>query len=149
MFESFQAAVAESSSGGEGLYILTETDRGFLRSLSATISYRSAALLAASIHSLCELRREGLQQIAVSSATKEEDRVAASMEASLEETTIAFTGSVIESYPGYLDICERLVGNLEANGVEGAVGRVRFVRAVESSLFGAAIALAAAKGGSD
>lgn len=107
-----------------------------------------------------ELRLEGVREdlATLSPAGSSEldpivaERVqSAEAELALERTMIAFNGSVIESYPGYRDACQRYIDDLVAAGedVEGKGGKSResvgidLVPAKESSIIGAGVALAA------
>lgn len=68
-------------------------------------------------------------------------------EAGLDEVVVASSGSVIEKYPGYLEMCQRyideLVGKSTENGGNGLIEKVSLVTAQESSLLGAGVALGA------
>lgn len=67
-------------------------------------------------------------------------------EAELDQHVVAFNGSVIEQYPGYLENCQGYIDELLASGGGGGGGKpgttMRLVGAKESSLLGAAVALA-------
>lgn len=67
-------------------------------------------------------------------------RQAAEADLALEKTVVAFNGSVIENYPGYLFSCQRYVDELVADR-----GSIELVPAKESSLLGAAVASACVK----
>jgi hexokinase len=59
---------------------------------------------------------------------------------------VAFNGSVIENYPGYLANCQSYINDLAtANGADH--GLLDLVAAKESSILGAAVALACVGGG--
>ena len=63
----------------------------------------------------------------------------------LEHTLVAYNGSVLESYPRFEETCQRTLDRLvEASG--GKAGMVELVYAEESSLLGAAVAVACADG---
>lgn len=66
----------------------------------------------------------------------------------MSETTVAFNGSVIENYPGYLSSCQKYLDDLVADqkSENDAQGTVQLVSAKESSLLGAAVALASVEG---
>ena len=65
----------------------------------------------------------------------------------LENTTVAFNGSVIENYPGYLSSCQRYVDELVRSKGLAEPRSINLVPAKESSLMGAAVALACVEGG--
>lgn len=66
----------------------------------------------------------------------------AEVETSLESTKVAFNGSVIEHYPGYQATCQQDLDRLTSASVHP--GAIELVPALESSLLGAAVALASA-----
>ncbi|KAJ4180184.1 N-acetylglucosamine kinase 1 [Fusarium falciforme] len=141
MIEENDFTMFETALAGSSAHTMTTPDRSFLRSLAGVISQRSAAIVAVSIHAMWELRQEALEEQTVAPYRT------GKADLELEQTIVAFTGSVIESYPGYLDKCQRLVDDLVADGSGDQVDRsrrVRFVPAKESSLLGAGVALAAA-----
>ncbi|KAI0184830.1 hexokinase-1 [Xylaria flabelliformis] len=122
----------------------TPADISAIRTLAYCISRRSAALLAAAVFSLWELRYEtAIEQVCEDAGEKpadEEDLTAS------PHTKVAFTGSVIEHYPGYLAQCQDHIAALVA-GAENpilAAGSIDLVPAVESSITGAAVALGCA-----
>lgn len=108
----------------------------FLRDLASLVSRRSAAIVAASIHAVWSLRLDALDEERAADAGRERIE----KESGLARTTVAYNGSVIEHYPGYL-------ATLQAY-VDGLVGRkdrsIDLVPAKESSLLGAGVALARA-----
>ncbi len=118
-----------------------------LRTLASFVSRRSAALVAASVFALWELKAEMeaeyLQSLsqkdvaaaAAASATAFAEETRAEM--ALPTTSVAFNGSVIEYYPAYRANCQQYLDDLVGGG-----GRVDLVPASESSLLGAAVALA-------
>ncbi len=154
----------------------------FLRSLASLISRRSAALLAAAVFALWELRHEteverrhqnttatatatatttttttttiekrGEVVVSVSeTATEkeeeeeenEEEEAAAAPPPPPSHTKVAFNGSVIERYPQYRATCQGYLDGLL--GSSSSSSSVDLVPAVESSLLGAAVALASA-----
>ena len=58
---------------------------------------------------------------------------------------VAFNGSVIENYPGYLSSCQRYVDQLvESKGCKEN-GNIELVPAKDSSIIGAAVASACVK----
>jgi hexokinase len=67
-------------------------------------------------------------------------------ELALPSTVVSYTGSVIERYPGYLTTCQQYVdGLVEALG--GTPGSLDLIAANESTIIGAAVALACAQEG--
>ncbi|KAL5601009.1 hypothetical protein BROUX41_005840 [Berkeleyomyces rouxiae] len=139
-------------------YEPTTTDLGAIRSIASTIARRSSALVATSVYALWDLRSSLSREYAASFAADDPRRAQLEAEAALDETAVAFNGSVIEKYPGYLERCSTVLGNLVAAacktqadeyGVKPVAPKtkqaervVTLVMAQESSLFGAAIALA-------
>ena len=62
-----------------------------------------------------------------------------------EHMMVAYNGSVMENYPGFEETCQRtLDGLVEASG--GKAGEVELMYAEESSLLGAAVAVACLDG---
>lgn len=156
----------------------TTSDIAFIRDLASLISRRGAALLAAAVFALWELRHEAeaeaiSQQPRVAAAAtraatvkkeKGEVVVRVSETTNIEETRdgvvvvssppppppqppqatkVAFNGSVIEHYPRYRASCQARLDGLLAQSSRPACA-VDLVPAVESSLLGAAVALASA-----
>ena len=127
----------------------TADDIAFLRKLASYISRRSAAIVAASLFALWELKAEAesefLATLGDHTAFVDETRA----EMALQQTTVAFNGSVIEYYPGYLKNCQQYINELIASGsaTAASAASVDLVPAKESSLMGAAVALACAKEG--
>ncbi|KAI0506041.1 hexokinase-1 [Xylaria bambusicola] len=125
----------------------TPADIGAIRTLASFISRRSAALLGAAVFSLWELRYE----TAAEQACEEEKPVASATTAEEDlatppHTKVAFNGSVIEHYPGYLGRCQAHITGLVAGAGNPvlAAGSIDLVPAVESSIIGAAVALGCA-----
>jgi hexokinase len=58
---------------------------------------------------------------------------------------VAFNGSVIENYPGYLSSCQRYVDQLVDGKGRPEGGVIELVPAKDSSIMGAAVASACAK----
>lgn len=115
----------------------------FIRTLASFVSRRSSAVVAASLFALWQLKTEAEAEYL--SALKEEtdSQFAAhtQQELDLEHSTVAFNGSVIEQYPDYLSNCQKYVDDL-VSSAGGKAGTVSLVGAKESSLLGAAVALA-------
>lgn len=97
----------------------------FIREVAGLVSRRAAAYLATALHALWTIRTEseGLQP---GDAT---------------HVTVACNGTVIEKYPSYRNLCQKHLDDLCA--LSGASrGAVRLKLAPESSIFGAAVAVA-------
>lgn len=69
----------------------------------------------------------------------------AAAEQALERTKVAFNGSVIEHYPAYQANCQRYIDRL-VGGQSKHAGAIELVPALESSILGAAVALACTDG---
>jgi hexokinase len=140
-------------------YAPTAQDMRFVRELASYIARRSAAVIAASLVALWELKADAeielLEALAAESAAEESPFVAEArteVRIAEEETTmVAYTGSVVEFYPGYRDQLQEFIDALLAE--EGASstgdlkgrakrkkGSIGLVEAKESSLRGAAVA---------
>lgn len=118
------------------------SDMQAIRTIASFVVRRSSALVAASVYALWDLRTTLSQQHASSFPENDPRREELECEASLAETSVAFNGSVIEKYPKYLENCSAVLNSLVASKAPGAAKSVTLVMAHESSLFGAAIALA-------
>lgn len=125
----------------------TVADISAIRALASLVSRRSAALLAASVFSLWELRHETqaeyIESVAEAKAVSGADThfvAEAAVENALLRTKVAFNGSVIERYPGYLSNCQQYINELVSTSAHA--GAVDLVPALESSILGAAVALA-------
>lgn len=102
--------------------------------------------------SLWDLRHETEAEHAKLTPTPSNDSAVALLEAeeaaqaaaTPESTKVAFNGSVIEHYPRYLTNCQRYIDGLVAGSEHP--GSVDLVPALESSILGAAVALACAMG---
>lgn len=125
----------------------TAADISAIRTLASLISRRSAALLGAAVFSLWELRHETAIEQACNDDDAEEEKPAVEEDlAAPPHTKVAFTGSVIEHYPGYLARCQDHITTL-VSGAENpilAAGSIDLVPATESSIIGAAVALGCA-----
>ncbi|KXH47094.1 hexokinase [Colletotrichum salicis] len=135
-------------------YTPTSSDLSALRSLASFVSRRSAAIIAACIHAVWSLRLEALAEekerkgstALNQEATQQGEEAEAEFhhriekETSLARTMVAYNGSVIECYPGYLAMCQTYVNAL----VNRSDRSVELVPAKESSLLGAGVALARA-----
>ncbi|KAL2016870.1 hypothetical protein VTK56DRAFT_2904 [Thermocarpiscus australiensis] len=119
------------------------SDMTFLRTLASHVSRRSAAIVAASIFALWELKNEAEHEFLAGLSDNTSpfaSETAAELQIAKSEMTVAFTGSVVERYPGYRDNLQRFVDGLITES-EGE-GSIALVEARESSLLGAAVALA-------
>lgn len=110
----------------------TAADITFLQTLASYISRRSSAIVAASLFSLWQFKNEAETQHSTPNALKELD---------MENHVVAFNGSVIEQYPQYMQNCQSYIDSL-LSSAEGKPGTISLVGAKESSLLGAAVALA-------
>jgi hexokinase len=100
-----------------------------IRTLVALISHRACALLATAIHAMWQLRVSSLPV----SATKP------------PPASIACNGSVIERYPGFMTKTQQYLDKLVSDsGVQP--GSVVLEIAVESALYGAAVAVGSLEG---
>lgn len=112
-----------------------------LKSLASFIAIRSSALVATCVHSLWEVRLESHREYVADLPESSPARQGAEADLELEKTMVAFNGSVIENYPGYLASCQRYIDDLIGEGKGG----IELVLAKESSLIGAAVASACVK----
>ncbi|KAK4107962.1 actin-like ATPase domain-containing protein [Canariomyces notabilis] len=138
----------------------TTADLAFLRALASYIARRSAAIVAASLFALWELKAEAEREL-ITDASSSPSFAAAAAEAELAlsdaKTTVAYNGSVVENYPGYRDHLQSYIDQLVSISQErrsqdqgqdqgtvarGAEGVIALVEARESPLLGAAVALA-------
>ncbi|KAG6363752.1 hypothetical protein INS49_008855 [Diaporthe citri] len=121
----------------------TTADITFIRSLASYISRRSAAIVAASLFALWQFKNEAEADLLASaqSGPSHFAATAAQGELNLEGHVVAFNGSVIEHYPRYLESCQGYIdGLLLSSGARA--GTISLAGAKESSLLGAAVALA-------
>jgi hexokinase len=137
----------------------TTADLAFLRALASYIARRSAAIVAASLFALWELKAEAEREL-ITDASSSPSFAAAAAEAELalsdSKITVAYNGSVVENYPGYRDHLQSYIDQLVSISQErsqdqgqdqgtvarGAEGVIALVEARESPLLGAAVALA-------
>lgn len=132
----------------------TAADLAAIRTLASCTSQRSAALLAACVFGLWEMRHETeAEYLGTQTPPPQADAKAptprkasfvaeARVEVKLPQTTVGFNGSVIERYPGYRDNCQTYINSLTSSSEH--VGDIQLVPALESSILGAAVALACA-----
>ncbi|KAH6647660.1 hexokinase-like protein [Truncatella angustata] len=128
----------------------TAADLSAIRELSGYTLRRSSALLAASVFGLWELRHETEAEylssqppspLASPVAPRKASFVAdAKAETALPQTKVAYNGSVIERYPGYRENCQDYINALVSESEHS--GQIELVPALESSILGAAVALA-------
>ncbi|KKA27039.1 hypothetical protein TD95_003954 [Thielaviopsis punctulata] len=126
-------------------YQPTTSDIQAIRTIASFVVRRSSALVAASVYALWDLRTMLSRQHAASFPEGDPRRQELECEAALGETSVAFNGSVIEKYPQYLENCSAVLNRLVAASrtrADEPAKSVTLVMARESSLFGAAIALA-------
>ncbi|KAI0010362.1 hexokinase [Xylariaceae sp. FL0662B] len=122
----------------------TVSDMRAIRTLAGLISRRAAAILAASVFSLWELRYETeAEYIATSSNNLTNSIDGAAAEHTPPRSKVAFNGSVIEHYPAYRASAQQYLDELVARSEHP--GGVDLVPALESSILGAAVALACAE----
>lgn len=121
----------------------TPDDMRALKKLASLVTRRSAIIVATALFTLWKLRRElSLEHGEVlagpgSNADPGREEVERVVEAESRRTTVAFNGAVIESYPGYLEMCQSYIDDLVGEG-----SRVELSEARNSSLIGAAVAVA-------
>jgi hexokinase len=126
-------------------YKPTTVDLAALRKLASYISMRSSALIAASLYALWDVRIDSHKAVVAGLPESSHLRQGAEADLDLKKTMVAFNGSVIENYPGYLASCQRFVDELVENTGRAENGSIELVAAKESSLLGAAVASACAK----
>ncbi|CRK22042.1 hypothetical protein BN1723_007239 [Verticillium longisporum] len=137
---TLETAIAAFAARHPSSHAPTATDLAFFRDISALICRRSAAILAAAVHGIWDLRLDGVRETLPTLSPSE--AATAETELALKHTMVAFNGSVLESYPGYRDMCQSFVNELlEASGKSGL--SIDLVPAKESSIIGAGVALAA------
>lgn len=126
----------------------TSSDVSFLRTIASYVSKRSASIVAASLFALWQLKAETeaefLAPLSLGSPFVAETETELKISAS--KTTVAYNGSVIENYPGYRATLQNFLDELISGNDDGAEsdtkGSIALVEAKESSLLGAAVALA-------
>ncbi|KAL6361757.1 hypothetical protein LRP88_05232 [Fusarium phalaenopsidis] len=116
----------------------------FLKQLALFISTRSSALVATGVYTFWNLRIESQNNFISALPLDSPLRESAEADRDLNETTVAYNGGVIESYPGYLASCQSYLNDLVAAEEKEKSGKktIKLVSAKESSLMGAAVALA-------
>jgi hexokinase len=120
----------------------TAADIAALQSLSSHIAHRSASIVAASIHALWELKMEAEEELLQSLPAMSSFIAETEAEMQITQTTVAYNGSVIEHYPGYLATTQKYINDLVSSSGRGKVDSIKLIAARESSILGAAVALA-------
>ena len=105
---------------------ITFADIHALQVIASHVSYRATAVLAAGIHALWRLRNDA-ESIASRAS---------------EHTLVAYNGSVMENYPRFQEMCQVQLDGLIAASGGREMGVLELEHAEESSLFGAAVAVA-------
>ncbi|KND90673.1 Hexokinase-1 [Tolypocladium ophioglossoides CBS 100239] len=123
-------------------YTPTTSDLLAIQSIASFVSVRSSALVASCVFTLWDCRLEAEQAYISTLPESSPERQRAEADMRLENTTVAFNGSVIENYPGYLSSCQRYVNELVDGKGLAEPRSINLVPAKESSLMGAAVALA-------
>ncbi|KAG5984008.1 hypothetical protein E4U55_006373 [Claviceps digitariae] len=122
----------------------TTFDLAAIKAISSFVSVRSSALVATCVYTLWDMRLdfEQLYINSLSGLSPERKHVEADLDHLQKTTVVAFNGSVIENYPGYLASCQRYLNQLVESKEMLEYRRIDLVPAKESSLLGAAVALA-------
>lgn len=102
------------------------SDIDALRTIASHVSYRGAAVLAAGVHALWRLRNNAEGILSQDS----------------KHTLVAYNGSVLENYPQFHETCQKRLDLLAEKSGAAATGILELEHAEESSLLGAAIAVA-------
>jgi hexokinase len=113
-----------------------------IKSLASFVSVRSSALVATCLYTLWDARLEGERGFLETLPSESRLRQQVEADMKLDKTTVAFNGSVIENYPGYLEGCQRYINELLQTREHAKTRSIELVPAKESSLLGAAVALA-------
>lgn len=114
-----------------------------MRTIASFVSARSSALVATCVYTLWDLRRDSQQALANSLPKSSPERLEAETDVDMEHTAVAFNGGVIEEYPGYLASCQKYLDDLvHTSSKNNNRRKVQLVPAKESSILGAAVALA-------
>ncbi|KAK1755682.1 hexokinase-1 [Echria macrotheca] len=116
-------------------------DIAVLRTISSYIARRSASIVAASLVALWELKSETEEELLNTLPADSPFAAETKAEMEIARTTVAFNGSVIEHYPGYLQCAQQYIDDLVSTSSRVG-GSIELVAARESSLLGAAVALA-------
>jgi hexokinase len=113
-----------------------------IKAIASFVSVRSSALIASAVYALWDIRLEGDEKFLSTLPESSPLRSKVEDDIKMEKTTVAFNGSVIEHYPGYLASCQRYINELMEGNTSGLPKFIELVSAKESSLTGAAVALA-------
>lgn len=113
-----------------------------IKAIASFVSVRSSALIASAVYALWDIRQEGDQKLLTTLPETSPLRTVVEEDLNMEKTTVAFNGSVIEQYPGYLASCQRYISELMESKPSSENKSIELVSAKESSLTGAAVALA-------
>lgn len=105
---------------------VSATDIQAIRTIASHVSHRAAAVLATAIHALWQVRNEAEGIEVVDS----------------KQAVVAYNGSVMENYPGYQSTCQEYLNRLAARSGAQEPCILELEHAEESSLLGAAIAVA-------
>lgn len=156
---TLERAIATFSSRHPSTTTPAVSDIMFLRTLSSFISRRSAAIVAASVFGLWQFKIEAEEAFLNSllqsgdESISDPDQISkfveeTRLEMSLAQSKVGFNGSVIEQYPNYLANCQKHINDLVSSETSAAAAiSIDLVPAQESTLVGAAVALACVKAG--
>jgi hexokinase len=124
-------------------HIPTTSDLLTIKSLASFISTRSSALVATAVYTLWQHRHESQEDYLATLPldSKVRPHIEADMALSTS-TVVGFNGGVIEKYPGYLNNCQQYLNQLVASTEQDKGSSITLAPANESSLLGAAVALA-------
>ncbi|KLU86795.1 hexokinase-1 [Magnaporthiopsis poae ATCC 64411] len=156
---SLSRAISTFSSRHPSSVAPTTADMVAVKTIASLLTHRSAAIVAAAVYGLWELKaeteRECLESLtaAVATATTDSSMQLRDRSRFIEQTKtemnlghvmVAYNGSVMEQYPGFLKNCQGYIDGLLASSSSSPSlsGRIELVPAKESSLIGAAVALA-------
>lgn len=120
----------------------TTSDLVAIKAIASFVSVRSAAIVATCVYTLWDCRLEAERAFVSALPESSPRRQRAEADLRLEQTTVAFNGSVIENYPRYLATCQRYIDELVDSKGLAEPRSIQLVPAKESSLMGAAVALA-------
>ncbi|ATY66474.1 hexokinase-1 [Cordyceps militaris] len=123
-------------------HIPTTADMAAIKALATFVSVRSSALVATCLYTLWDARLEGERDLVKTLPADSPLRKRVEEDIELEKTTVSFNGSVIENFPGYLESCQRYITELLQSKGYAKTRSIELVIAKESSLIGAAVALA-------
>ena len=111
-------------------YPPSHADIQAIRIIASHVIHRASSIIAAGVHSLWQLRNDA-ESVSPSESS---------------HTLVAYNGSVLENYPGFRATCQAHLDTLvEASGA--SKGTLELMPAEESSLLGAAVAVACLENG--